>query len=191
MIHKYSHARTQPKHNPPAMYTHTHTHMHMLKPITMLTKYEYTRLRGFRLEQLANGAIPYVHVPDDASSTSTTLDDLFDQEAHAGVLPFKIKRDSDVVTTYRACIDAEGNLRTIDLTCLEPPSLASDDRASFTFTVQPSTTVGEVLALLNEAGGAARTLYHRNADGDNNRLDDVAATLWDVGIIEDATLDFD
>ena len=90
------------EHSPPPIYESKHP------TLTNITKYEYTRLRGFRLEQLANGAIPYIHVPDideDASDFTDepmtlseiegkqlSLSDIFNKEAYAGVLPFQVQR---------------------------------------------------------------------------------------------------
>jgi DNA-directed RNA polymerase subunit K/omega len=52
-----------------------------------MTKYEYTRLKGFRLEQLSQNAFPYVVVDRSASPH-----EIFDMEFAAGKLPYTISR---------------------------------------------------------------------------------------------------
>jgi hypothetical protein len=182
-------------------------HISEYQTMTDITKYEYARMRGFRLEQLANGAIPYVHVPDDANPADTvtedeqpSLKDIFNQEAHAGVLPFKIKRDQHTVTTYKACIDVLGNLRTVELTCFEhKPDVAADapPPASFTVIVRPSVTVEEAIEKLNDLRGATAcedgrraTVLSTHTGAAVGRLSN-DSTLWDNGIVEDHTVYFE
>ena len=52
-----------------------------------ITKYEYTRMKGIRIEQLQRGSIPFV--PYTQHDTSETL---FRREFVEGQLPFKIQR---------------------------------------------------------------------------------------------------
>ena len=52
-----------------------------------MTKYEYARLKGIRIEQLQRGSIPFV--PYTTSDTAKTL---FHKEFITGMLPFKIER---------------------------------------------------------------------------------------------------
>lgn len=53
-----------------------------------MTKYEYTRLRGVRLQQLAAGSPPFVVLPAHVS----TIEEIFDLEFEQKKLPFIIKR---------------------------------------------------------------------------------------------------
>ncbi len=52
-----------------------------------MTKYEYTRIKGERLQQLYSGGIPYV--PYTSTDTSEMI---FQREFKTGKLPFLIKR---------------------------------------------------------------------------------------------------
>lgn len=52
-----------------------------------MTKYEYTKIKGTRLEELAAGACPYVNVP-----LHTHHEDIFDMEFKAGALPYILVR---------------------------------------------------------------------------------------------------
>ena len=54
----------------------------------MMTKYEYTKLRGFRLQQLASGCPPFVIVPD----TVCEMSEIFDLEFAQRRIPYIIKR---------------------------------------------------------------------------------------------------
>lgn len=181
--------------------------------LTHITKYEYTRLRGFRLEQLANGAIPYIHIPDvetcesDYSSEPMTLSeienkqmslaDIFNKEAYAGVLPFQVGRAEQTFTTYRACMDKFGNMRTIELNCFEQPlpsAAARNEETSYMVILQPSATVEEAIAKLNEIRGAADTpataLILKGSGSSKPKLEG-SATLWDYGIIENTDVYFE
>lgn len=52
-----------------------------------MTKYEYARIKGIRMEQLQRGSIPFVpYTPSDTAKT------LFKKEFITGMLPFKIER---------------------------------------------------------------------------------------------------
>lgn len=53
-----------------------------------MTKYEYTRIRGVRLQQLASGCPPFVVVPQHV----TTIEEIFDLEFNEKRLPYIIKR---------------------------------------------------------------------------------------------------
>lgn len=53
-----------------------------------MTKYEYTRIRGVRLQQLASGCPPYVVVPPHVSS----IEEIFELEFMQKKLPYIIKR---------------------------------------------------------------------------------------------------
>lgn len=53
-----------------------------------MTKYEYTRIRGVRLQQLASGCPPFVVVPQHV----TTIEEIFDLEFNQKRLPYIIKR---------------------------------------------------------------------------------------------------
>lgn len=55
---------------------------------SMMTKYEYTKLRGFRLQQLASGCPPFVIVPDSVREMS----EIFDLEFAQRRIPYIIKR---------------------------------------------------------------------------------------------------
>lgn len=59
--------------------------MFVQKPI--ITKFEYARIRGIRLQQLQDGMKPYVE-----STASDSLSDIFDRELKEQKLPFKIVR---------------------------------------------------------------------------------------------------
>ena len=65
-----------------------------------MTKYEFTRIRGMRVAQLENGALPLVQrIPDDAAGggagprTRTVCEQIFDEEARRRRLPYIIKRE--------------------------------------------------------------------------------------------------
>ena len=59
--------------------------------IYYLTKYEYTRIRGYREEQLAHGAIPYVKLsPEEYSKMS--INDIFMKEFNEKKIPIQICR---------------------------------------------------------------------------------------------------
>jgi len=53
-----------------------------------MTKYEYTRIRGTRLQQLASGSPPFVIVPPHVSS----IEEIFELEFEQKKLPFIVKR---------------------------------------------------------------------------------------------------
>jgi len=53
-----------------------------------LTKYEYTRIRGTRLQQLSSGSPPFVVVPPHVSS----IEEIFELEFEQKKLPFIVKR---------------------------------------------------------------------------------------------------
>jgi hypothetical protein len=183
--------------------------------VTYITKYEYTRLRGFRIEQLANGAIPYIHMPDEAESgpsdepmtlteiesNQLSLTEIFDREARAGVLPFQIGRAEKTFTTYRACMDGRGNMCTIELNCVEQPlpsAAANNEQKSFMVILQPSATVTEAVAKLSELldaetpGEQATALVLRSAGTASGmqRLDS-ECTLWDYGITSNTDVYFE
>jgi hypothetical protein len=58
-----------------------------------MTKYEYARIRGVRLEQLGRGAIPYINMKDSAQQ-KWTIEDIFAREFHGKRLPMILKRRS-------------------------------------------------------------------------------------------------
>ena len=53
-----------------------------------LTKYEFTRLRGYRLEQLARGALPLVHW----TSNDESIESVFLREFREKRIPILIQR---------------------------------------------------------------------------------------------------
>lgn len=53
-----------------------------------MTKYEYARVKGVRMEQLQRGSIPFV-----SYQTSDTAETLFRREFVSGSLPLKVKRN--------------------------------------------------------------------------------------------------
>lgn len=53
----------------------------------IMTKYEYTRIRGIRLQQLIDGIPPFVQV-----DTNDTNERIFDKELLEGKLPFTVRR---------------------------------------------------------------------------------------------------
>tara|TARA_Y100000389_G_C17438850_1_gene507295 strand:- start:1473 stop:1742 length:270 start_codon:yes stop_codon:yes gene_type:complete len=55
------------------------------KPI--MTKYEFTRIRGIRIQQLIDGMQPFIKYSND-----DTYDDIFKNELSSGVLPLIITR---------------------------------------------------------------------------------------------------
>jgi DNA-directed RNA polymerase I, II, and III subunit RPABC2 len=59
---------------------------HKTSPI--MTKYEFTKIKGFRLQQLASGAPPFVVVPSEV----TSLDGIFELEFEQKKIPFIIRR---------------------------------------------------------------------------------------------------
>lgn len=64
--------------NHPSLEVHTSRRM---------TKYEYARVKGVRMEQLQRGSIPFV--PYQSTDTATTL---FRREFVQGLLPLKVER---------------------------------------------------------------------------------------------------
>ena len=160
---------------------------HVTPPVaTTLTKYEYARMRGFRLQQLSCGAIPLVHVGDsdddeydEGGRASETVACIFDREAHAGMLPFRIQRDNQtVVSCYKACLDVHGRLRTIAVAWR-----TADGAASGELVVQPSVSVARVFDAVAERHAPAATLCL----GDGTRLAR-ERTLWDYGVVEDVSV---
>ena len=63
------------------------THIDALADTLRMTKYEYTRIKGERLQQLYSGGIPYV--PYTIQDTSETI---FQREFKTGKLPLLVKR---------------------------------------------------------------------------------------------------
>jgi len=71
-----------------------------------LSKYEHTRLKGVRMQQLAAGSVPFV-VAD--YSTPSRIEDIFNEEARLGVLPFFVYSDSGAKRSLlKNCVDARG-----------------------------------------------------------------------------------
>ena len=67
------------------------------KPI--MTKYEYTRIRGIRLQQLEDGCEPFVIIRENASFI-----EIFEKEFKEKKLPFILHRTLNGITTpYNAC----------------------------------------------------------------------------------------
>ena len=56
-----------------------------------MTKYEYTRIKGERLQQLTSGSIPFVAYSHDKEST-TQNEDIFREEFLSGQLPLLVVR---------------------------------------------------------------------------------------------------
>ena len=187
--------------------------------VTYITKYEYTRLRGFRIEQLANGAVPYIHMPEEGGGGSyspidepmtlterersqLSLAEIFDREAVAGMLPFQIGRAKNTFTTYRACMDSNGNMCTIELRCTEQPVPSvsvRNEQKSFMLILQPSTTVNAAISKLSELidaeipGEKASALVLRTGDGRDHDMQkmDPDCTLWDYGITSSTDVYFE
>ena len=59
--------------------------------IYYLTKYEYTRLSGYREEQLNSGAVPFVSLTADEYRNSN-VHQIFLKELNEKKMPFKIRR---------------------------------------------------------------------------------------------------
>jgi len=160
--------------------------------LTTLTKYEFTRIRGFRLEQLANGAIPYISIPnfqsEEDEKSMLTLENIFNLEAHHGVLPFKIQRDLETkhtVTSYRACIDSLGNIRTICLTI-------KNKMNEYTLEVQPSITVKKLKTQINDIIKTPDDIKLQYMENPEEPIILKNHTrLWEYGIIEHTTLYMD
>ena len=78
----------------------------------VMTKYEYTKLRGFRLQQLASGCPPFVIVPENVRDMA----EIFDLEFAQRRIPYIIKRQvSNTEYEY---------WKVRDLTiCNEPPGM--------------------------------------------------------------------
>jgi hypothetical protein len=57
-------------------------------PPYYLTKYEYCRIRGYRLEQLVRGGIPFVSL----LPSNTSPEEIFEREFHAKNIPVLIRR---------------------------------------------------------------------------------------------------
>jgi DNA-directed RNA polymerase subunit K/omega len=166
--------------------------------LTTLTKYEFTRVKGFRLQQLANGAIPYVNLFEGGDDPHTSdevvsLVEIFNREAYAGMLPYQIERDASTqtkVSCYKACIDIHGNLRTIQLRVKTLPPMPTD----IVLEVQPSIRVTDLtkrIALMwkNEI----KTLHvvdQPQQDQAPTLLETTPPTrrVWDYGIIDDGTI---
>lgn len=159
--------------------------MAALPILTDITKYEYTRIRGFRLEQLANGAIPYVHVEEDRASGGQpeSIESIFNREAYAGQLPYQIQRDKHTrVTSYKLCLDSLGRARRIKLRWRYRRSSKQDDGG--TILVLPSVSVRSVLDQIAEAAGASVSkLYYLGSPLSESSL------LWDGGVIDDAEME--
>ena len=56
-----------------------------------LTKYEYTRIRGYREEQLSHGAIPFVKLSSEEYS-KMSIRDIFTKEFNEKKIPIQICR---------------------------------------------------------------------------------------------------
>lgn len=160
--------------------------------IDHITKYEYTRIRGFRLEQLANGAIPYVQVDDhddaaaecgDSGSSTETIQSIFDREARAGALPYKIKRSNNqTVTCYKACIDSLGRMRRIRLQW-RTTNEGDEDEEEGELMVSPSTSVSSVLGSISDQ--LKRKMVRLEYLGKPLQHHSL---LWDNDITEDASI---
>tara|TARA_B100002052_G_scaffold38860_1_gene30948 strand:+ start:2085 stop:2336 length:252 start_codon:yes stop_codon:yes gene_type:complete len=55
--------------------------------IPMMTKYEYTRIRGIRIQQLVDGMLPFVKCNENDSES-----DIFEKELKAKKIPLLITR---------------------------------------------------------------------------------------------------
>ena len=58
------------------------------RPPFIMTKYEYTRIKGERLQQLNGGCIPFVSY----STEEDTIESIFKREFSSGKLPLVVKR---------------------------------------------------------------------------------------------------
>ena len=68
--------------------------------IPIMTKYEYTRIRGIRIQQLIDGMPAFVDVTSDDS-----YEDIFMKELISKKIPLKISRPCgfNKMTTIRVC----------------------------------------------------------------------------------------
>lgn len=84
-------------------------HIKKFKKYIYMTKYEFARIRGLRLEQLARGAIPYIQLKQHSSlscwETSTskkiyTIEDIFEEEMRQKAVPIIVRRATPTSKTY-------------------------------------------------------------------------------------------
>ena len=76
--------------NLPEIYKNLDVTKNKSRPI--MTKYEYTLIRGLRLQQLNENNVPYVDIKELKEKKKCTIENIFEMEFNAGKLPFIISR---------------------------------------------------------------------------------------------------
>tara|TARA_Y200000002_G_scaffold360545_1_gene345894 strand:+ start:1566 stop:2459 length:894 start_codon:yes stop_codon:yes gene_type:complete len=84
-------------------------HIKDFKQNIYMTKYEFARIKGLRLEQLSRGAIPYIrleHHPSlsywvtDTNKKIFTIEDIFEEEMHQKAVPLIVRRSTSTSKVY-------------------------------------------------------------------------------------------